>query len=132
LKLAKTIERIRSGSSRALGEKLEALGDYDSFCEACEEYGIFSNLHTLEVDLFQSDFRPAVIATLREAGLSAERKEWLQSWEADPETVDAEKLLALIEDVGKGRFAQRLATKVRDLDPPDYIERAIRYVADRV
>jgi putative ATP-dependent endonuclease of OLD family len=133
LKLAKIIEEIRTGTSPSeLAKELKAIEDYDKFCDRCEDFGIFSNLHTLEIDLFKGQFGPAMLQTLSEGGLSAERQEWVQAWQADPDLLDTPKFLSLIEDMGKGRFAQRLATKIRELDPPDYIKRAITYVADRV
>jgi putative ATP-dependent endonuclease of OLD family len=52
--------------------------------------------------------------------------------EKSPETVDREKFLALVDQIGKGRFAQRLATQIDALDPPAYIADAINFVADRV
>jgi len=38
----------------------------------------------------------------------------------------------MVETIGKGRFAQRLATRISKLKPPTYIAEAIKYVADRV
>jgi putative ATP-dependent endonuclease of OLD family len=42
------------------------------------------------------------------------------------------KYLAIIDAVGKGRFAQRLATRIQDVEPLGYISRAIDHVVDRV
>jgi putative ATP-dependent endonuclease of the OLD family len=93
---------------------------------------VFTNVHTLEVDLFEGDFGAAVIETLRERKFGAERSAWIDEWENDHEKLDVDKFLSLIDDIGKGRFAQRLATRIADLDPPGYISRAIKFVADRV
>ena len=38
----------------------------------------------------------------------------------------------MIETIGKGRFAQRLASKAEGIAPPDYIKGAIEYVVSRV
>ncbi|ERM01595.1 hypothetical protein Q644_20875 [Brucella intermedia 229E] len=37
-----------------------------------------------------------------------------------------------MEDIGKGRFAQRMAARIGGLEVPGYISRAINYVVDRV
>ena len=42
------------------------------------------------------------------------------------------KILARIEKVGKGRFAQRLAGKLEGQTPPAYIKKALQRVIDLV
>lgn len=131
--LVSVIEEIRTGKSAAdLVKKLEGLDDYDAFSEGCEEFGIFTNMHTLEVDLFDGKFIPKIIETLREGNFGKERRAWIDAWEADPKKLDIEKFLSLIEAIGKGRFAQRLASLMGDLRPPAYIRDAIEFVVDRV
>jgi putative ATP-dependent endonuclease of the OLD family len=133
LKLVSTIERVRTGESPAnLIRELNSLIDYNDFCHRCEEYGIYSNIHTLEVDLFREGFRSAIIETLRERRFGADRMAWIDEWEADPKELDKPRFLSLIDEIGKGRFAQRLASRIDGLAPPDYIARAIMYVAERV
>lgn len=107
--------------------------DEDAFCDKCESFGVFSNFHTLEVDLFKDDdFTQHIIQTLRGQRFGAERKEWIDKWEANSKGLDVEKYLSLIETVGKGRFAQRLASRIADIEPPDYINGAIKFVVSRV
>ena len=91
-------------------------------------------MHTLEVDLFQEndDYMAAVIETLREGPFGKERQGWIDEWEASPDKLAIEKFLSLIESIGKGRFAQRLAGRVGEWNPPDYISHAIKFVAERV
>lgn len=118
-----------------LRRKLQALldgGDMVGFRARCETFGVFTNDHTLEVDLFRKDFSDQIIQTLREQKLSEERKGWVDGWEADPSTLDVNNYLKLVEAVGKGRFAQRLASRIAGLEPPGYIRRAIEFVASRV
>lgn len=133
-KLVDIIETTRTGTSpKELVKELEAIDDGYKFATRCEEYGVFSNIHTLEVDLFQDeDFTQPLIETLREAPWSPERKGWIDGWEDDPETLDVDSYLKLIEVVGKGRFAQRLASRIEGTAPPAYIAGAISYVVDRV
>lgn len=95
-------------------------------------YGIFTNCDTLEVDLFAGDLIQPILETLREEELSEDRAGWVDSWEVNPATLHVENYLKLIEAVGKGRFAQRLASRVVGLKPPAYIAEAIRFVVEHV
>jgi putative ATP-dependent endonuclease of OLD family len=107
--------------------------DEDERRTLAAEYGIFINGDTLEVDLFgDDDFRDLVIATLREYGFGPTRRGLIDDWEADPTSLDKQAVLAMVETIGKGRFAQRLASRMNDEAPLTYIRDAIRYVRDRV
>lgn len=133
-KLVETIETVRTGKApRKLVEELKAFGDSDEFCERCETHGVFLNMHTLEVDLFKDDdFTQLLLDTLREAPWSAERKGWIDGWEEDADTLDVDNYLKMIEAIGKGRFAQRLASRVEGVTPPAYIAGAISHVVELV
>ena len=134
LKLVSTIEHLRTGRvPKALVRELKAIEDYNEFGTRCEAFGVFTNVNTLEVDLFDdADFSAPIIETLREHKFSAERQGWIDGWEAIPDSLDAKNYLAMIEAIGKGRFAQRLASRIDCIEPPPYIEDAINFVADRV
>lgn len=135
LNLVSLIAELSTGKTPTkLVEQLKEIGNYGTFCKKCEDYGVFSNEHTLEVDLFlgDDDYTAAVIETLREGPFGKERQGWIDEWEASPEELDTEKFLSLIESMGKGRFAQRLASRIAELDPPAYIANAIKFVAERV
>jgi hypothetical protein len=45
---------------------------------------------------------------------------------------DRSKLIRYIERYGKGRFAQRLAAHLDDVDPPDYIAQALTRLRDKL
>jgi putative ATP-dependent endonuclease of OLD family len=133
INLVSTIHRISTGtSSKALVAELKAITDYNVLSDRCETYGVFTNVHTLEVDMFKEDFGPAIVETLREGPFGAERMGWIDTWEADRASLDIDKYLSLIEAIGKGRFAQRLTSRISDIDPPAYIASAIEFVASRV
>ena len=133
LELVSTIEETRTGKiPSALIKELEKVDDDNEFAARCEEFGVFTNMHTLEVDLFKGKFGPAIIETLREGNFGKVRSGWIDAWEVDPKKLDIDKFLSLIEAIGKGRFAQRLAARVGDLKPPAYIQNAIEFVIDRV
>lgn len=126
-------EVIRTGEQpEALLKELDAYDDPNRFCDACEEYGIFSNRVTLEIDLFEGAFQAAMLDTLREGEFGSKRKALIEAWAKKPDTLDAKKFLAMVEDIGKGRFAQRLATRLGKTKPPKYIASAIDFVVARV
>jgi putative ATP-dependent endonuclease of OLD family len=133
LKLVSAIQRARTGAiPTELLTELEAIEEYNDVCNRCEEFGIFSNLETLEIDLFNNDFDEPILETLREGGFGEERTAWIDEWEADKSTLDNDRFLSLVDAIGKGRFAQRLASRMGDREPLPYIKRAIEFVADRV
>jgi putative ATP-dependent endonuclease of OLD family len=134
LRLVATIERTKTGKNpRKLVEELKAIDGYNKFCDRCDGFGVFTNIKTLELDLFDDvAFRPAILETLREGKFGTERLGWIDEWEADPEQLDEGKYMSLIDEIGKGRFAQRLATRIGEIEPPTYVQGAINFVADRV
>ncbi|MCH4814045.1 ATP-dependent nuclease [Vreelandella neptunia] len=135
LKLIAAMEHERTGEVpvEVVNELKELAKNANDFSDRCENFGVFTNTHTLEVDLFKDeDFTAEIIAVLREQKWSQERRNWIDGWEVDRDTLDVENYLKLIESVGKGRFAQRLASRIEGIEPPAYIKRAIEFVADRV
>lgn len=134
LKLVETIESARTGTPvQELVDELDAIEDPNDFSAKCETYGVFTNVHTLEIDLFkEKTFVKALCNTLREKPCSDARKKLVDGWEADPATWDEVVYLKIIEAMGKGRFAQRLATRIAGVEPPAYIRDAIAFVVDRV
>ncbi len=130
--LIRTIEEVRNG---AVSEDLETTlndADYDALCEKAEEYGLFFNGHTLEVDLFQDGYEQYIAEELLDSGFGPRRTATINGWLENSEDLNIPRYLGIIEEIGKGRFAQRLATRLEGVAPPDYIESAISYVAERV
>lgn len=133
LRLAETIQTVRDESKAAkLTEELNAIKDGNEFCKRCEAFGIFSGYHTFEIDLFNGNLESEIIAALKEGPFGKTRMALLDEWKADPESLDHDKFISMIETMGKGRFAQRLAAHAEGVEPPDYITSAIKFVADRV
>ncbi len=113
-------------------DELLETDDWPRFDESIEEFGVFTNGDTLEMDLFKGLFTAPIIEGLREGNFGKERMARIDAWEKDPATVNRTQLLAMMEDIGKGRFAQRMTTRIGGLEVPGYIARAISYVVDRV
>ena len=133
LKLTRTIDTARGGADTdGLIAAIKAIDNYDETYEKFEEFGLFVNDSTLETEMFGGDYAEAMIATLREHNFSAERLALLDTWETKPSDVDAKILIKMIEQMGKGRFAQRLASRIEGLTVPHYIANAINHVIDLV
>ncbi len=131
LKLVPIIDEARGGeNTKKLIKAIEDMETYAESFEKFEEFGIFVNSDTLETELFYDDFAAEMIETLREHNFGKARRKLLDDWEAEPKSVDNDILLKMIEQMGKGRFAQRLASRVQGKKAPDYITDAINYVIE--
>lgn len=136
IKLAVAIERARTKKiPRALAKELEDIAenrDEDDLAGRFEDFGIYTNIRTLETDLYEDGFAANILDTLNEDKWSKARQARIDAWIANHDSIDHDQMLKLIDVVGKGRFAQRLASKIEGRKPPRYIEDAIRYVVNRV
>ncbi|GLS44194.1 ATP-dependent nuclease [Methylobacterium brachythecii] len=98
-----------------------------------EDAGIFLNTNTLEPELFGTPMRQTMVSVIKaDLPLRPETQGKLDRWEADPATLENDKLISLIERVGKGRFAQRIASAVRADRCPEYIRKALERIRDAV
>jgi putative ATP-dependent endonuclease of OLD family len=93
--------------------------------------GIFLNDQTLEVDVFKCGWHESVSRTLVELAESEPAKKRAENWKKAPDTLDVGAFLADINVIGKGRFAQRLATNMGNGPCPAYIKEALEYVKAR-
>ena len=95
--------------------------------------GYFVNASTLEPELFRAGLADAMRALIeQELPLRIEARQALQGWVANPTTLDEGRLLATIDRIGKGRFAQSLAQHVIAAACPDYICDALERIRDAV
>jgi putative ATP-dependent endonuclease of OLD family len=94
-----------------------------------EDLGYFTGTHTFEVDLKDADpeNETAMIETLLEFKWGAQIKGELET--ALNDGIADERLLALIERIPKGRFAQALARRDK-LQPPEYIQKALIHLSN--
>lgn len=93
--------------------------------------GIFVNGNTLEPVLFENGLASEMQQILLdEVGMSEDKIALLEEWVDDPDTLDSDALLRLIDRVGKGRFAQALAPHVTAEKCPAYIRLALERISD--
>ena len=116
----------------AIGKLIEK-NSWGKFDEICNIHGIFTNADTLEIELLD-DFKNEIIDTLKEHNFSQRRLELMEQWRVtdDLSGEDNEELLKMIETIGKGRFAQRLASRISGTKLPSYIKDAIKFVVAHV
>jgi putative ATP-dependent endonuclease of OLD family len=87
--------------------------------------GIFVGETTFEFDLLSVDGnRPKCLEALEEIAPSGPSRTRVRGWNEEPP--DQADVMKIIERIGKGRVAQRLA--LEDLTPPAYVSRAIQYL----
>lgn len=109
--------------------------DTETLFEEAEEDGVFVTEHTLEVALFRCGRHKSVTTTIEQLSSNGKAIERAKVWRADTESLDTAQFLADIEDVGKGRFAQRLSSRIVDMkskECPASIKKAVEYVVEKL
>lgn len=108
--------------------------DFKELLAMAPSYGIFTNSHTFEVDLFKAGLHDAFSQAMSSVGSGPKMRQRMEGWAAEPASLDPDAFLKDIESVGKGRFAQRLASVIIESDLktcPKYISGGVKYVADK-
>lgn len=91
------------------------------------EEGIFVGKTTFEFDLFDADDNAeALLDAMEEMAPSQNLRQEVGEWRDD--APDKEDFMRVVNRIGKGRLAQRLAQG--ELQPPSYVQDAMRYLAD--
>jgi putative ATP-dependent endonuclease of the OLD family len=93
--------------------------------------GLFVGDHTFEVDLFRCGRHKSICKTLMELSDNKAAKKRAALWLKKLAEMEPDQLLKAINAIGKGRFAQRLATRISKNICPPYVREAIAYVAQR-
>ncbi|MDZ3797564.1 MAG: AAA family ATPase [Xanthomonadales bacterium] len=107
--------------------------DADELIEHAKQFGYFVNENTLEPELFAGGLAEAMKDVIeQELPLRQTTKDALQGWVDDVDQVDEERLLKLIERIGKGRFAQALASSAARDVCPAYMRSALECIRDVV
>jgi len=130
------------GPKRIVNQMMKALldkktwktNDFDALLKMAPKNGIFMGSHTFEIDLLRSGLSDELVEAMNDVGTSEAMKERMKSWAKDMKTFDTEAFLNDIDTVGKGRFAQRLASIVTESETkscPDYIDQAVKYVSKK-
>ena len=107
--------------------------DANAVIAQAEQHGYFVNGNTLEPELFTEGLAETMQMVIgQELSLAEQTSEALQGWVDDPGTLDEDRLIRLIERIGKGRFAQALAPHVSDETCPEYVRQALEHIRNAV
>lgn len=107
--------------------------DADAVIARAEPFGYFVNSNTLELELFIGGLAEAMQEVIeQELPINQATRDLVQGWVDDTDDLDEDRLIKLIERIGKGRFAQALAPHVSDVTCPDYIRQALEHIRDAV
>lgn len=120
----KLIENINSEAFSKLSELFNNK-NWASFKTVMASEGIFLNSNTLETDLAEAGNTTEMVDVLRELGATEKTIEKFNSALAVKNTED---IIKIIERYGKGRFAQRLASRLTEEKIPQYIKDSIKYL----
>lgn len=127
------VERIRRLLELIVPDELD---DDSDVLELGEENGIFMTDYTLEVALFKSGRIGTFEAAMKDLSENAAAKKRAAGWKEKPATLDEVQMLKDIAEVGKGRFAQRWASRILTAKPttycPDSVRKALEYVIAQI
>lgn len=105
--------------------------DADAVIARAGPFGYFVNSNTLEPELFCGGLAEAMQEVIEEElSINQNTRDLIQGWVDDTDTLDEERLIKLIERIGKGRFAQALAPHVDEDTCPDYVRQALEHIRD--
>ncbi|WP_224368751.1 ATP-dependent nuclease [Hyalangium versicolor] len=107
-------------------ESLDDLDDTEK-TKRLNGLGLFVGEETLEWDLFNAGHQDELLQSLIDLAGGKTALKRAETWLANPPSVTKDKLLADVESIGKGRFAQHLSTKLKGNFFPAYITKAIRH-----
>lgn len=109
-------------------------GKWENIRSVLGKFGIFVNDWTLEAELIAERYGNELVKVYGELGASVTKQENMRDLLDNPTSVDICKFMNRVEESGKGkgRFAQRLASKVDADRVPSYIESAIERVVTEV
>lgn len=112
----------------------EALG-FEDILEHAKDNGIFLNDFTFEIDLFKAGAEDEIARAIKGLTTNKKMRKRFEDLSNDPDQLDSGQFLKDIVSVGKGRFAQRLASILAEEKSnvcPRYIVAALDYLKERL
>jgi len=81
--------------------------------------------------LFKCGQHKSICKTIIELSDNGAAKKRATVWNDKPDELDIDRFLKDIEEIGKGRFAQRFSSNISGVSYPNYILDAIDYVSNK-
>lgn len=131
------------GKSRVINHIMEALLPpkrweeltADQLLKLAPRCGVFLNEFTFEVDVFNAGAEEHFQKTAEELSTNKKMHARFKTLSEYPASLDEKQFLKDIDSIGKGRFAQRLASTLRAADAnvcPPYIKDALEYMREKL
>lgn len=108
---------------------------FQEVIDVAPDYGVFLNEFTFEVDVFKGGAQEHFLTAVQSLSTNKKMHARFNSLVADPSSLDEKSFLKDIDSIGKGRFAQRLASalNVAQTDVcPSYIKSALEYMKEKL
>lgn len=118
-----------------LPEKLWGKLSFQEVMKLAPQHGVFLNDYTFEVDLFKSGSKRYFQQAAKSLSSNKAMHKRFDRLATDPASLDPKQFLKDIDSIGKGRFAQRLASVLIDEDAdvcPEYIRSALEYLREQL
>jgi putative ATP-dependent endonuclease of the OLD family len=122
------VDRLRGLLSVVTGNNDSNDKDEEDVVALAKSHGLFMGEQTFEIDLFRCGRHNSMCTILDELTQVQAAKRRAEAWKADPATLNSDRFIKDIKVIGKGRFAQRLATRITGNRCPDYITEAVTYL----
>lgn len=103
--------------------------------KSAPDFGIFLNEFTFEVDVFKAGAEKHFQKAAKELSTNKKMHARFNALAKDPTALDEQQFLKDIDSIGKGRFAQRLASALLAAKAdvcPDYIKNALEYMREKL
>lgn len=131
------------GKSRVINHIMKALLPHKRWdvltaaklLELAPLHGVFLNNFTFEVDVFNAGGEKYFQEAAEELSSNNKMQARFRALAEDPRSLDERQFLKDIDSIGKGRFAQRLASKLRAANVdvcPAYIQNALEYMREKL
>lgn len=129
LKFAQIFKPEKSANFQSLYEQ----SNWRELHKELKDIGIFVNRYTLEIDLANAGNQEAMTTALTELGAGSIKIDKFKASLSDlAKQENIEYILKKIEEIGKGRFAQRLAGKLTKEKLPPYLKDAINFITESI
>lgn len=118
-----------------LPEKLWGKLSFQEVMKLAPQHGVFLNDYTFEVDLFKSGSKRYFQQAAKSLSSNKAMHKRFDRLATDPASLDPKQFLKDIDSIGKGRFAQRLASVLIEEDAdvcPEYIRSALEYLREQL
>lgn len=109
--------------------------EFGEVLELAPNFGIFLNEFTFEVDVFKAGAEQHFQKAAKELSTNKKMHARFDALAKDPTTLDEKQFLKDIDSIGKGRFAQRLASALLAAKAdvcPGYIKDALEYMRGKL